>query len=281
MSNNILIIPGSASIQFSGSANNDTMRLQVEPSGSVAFYGNSGSLFTITDNLSGSLMSVNDISGLPVLEVFSDDRVVMGSFNKNTLVVTGSRVGIGSTTPNANLDVSGSVVITGSLFVSGSTPLEVGDNANKLKFGSTPTNDLLLTGSNWQMLRLATSNPSNAAIVVFDATGSASPVLPKWLVGQRHGNHGRLSFWRFTTTGGGAGHQPNTLTLTSQSLVGINTNDPQATLHVVGNVSASSFTGSFAGTATSASYAVSASVLIGGTSTTDQAVSPFLLMGAS
>jgi hypothetical protein len=118
--NNILITPGSASIQFSGSANNDTIRLQVEASGSVAFYGNSGSLFSITDQLSGSLMSVNDISGLPILEVFSDDRVVMGTVNRNTLVVTGSRVGIGKNNPSATLDVSGSVITTGSLRISGS-----------------------------------------------------------------------------------------------------------------------------------------------------------------
>jgi hypothetical protein len=63
-------------------------------------------------------MSVNDISGLPILEVFSDDRVVMGSFNKNTLVVTGSRVGIDKAVPTADLDISGSVFITGSLRIS-------------------------------------------------------------------------------------------------------------------------------------------------------------------
>ena len=114
MPNNILITPGSASIQFSGSAAN-TIRLQVENSGSIAFYGNSGSLFGITDVLSGSLMSVNDISGLPILEVFSDDRIVMGTFNKNTLVVTGSRIGIDKANPTADLDISGSVFITGSL----------------------------------------------------------------------------------------------------------------------------------------------------------------------
>jgi len=114
MPNNILIIPSSASIQFSGSSAN-TIRLQVEESGSIAFYGKSGSLFGITDILSGSLMSVNDISGLPILEVFSDDRVVMGTFNKNTLVVTGSRIGIDKVNPTTDLDISGSVFITGSL----------------------------------------------------------------------------------------------------------------------------------------------------------------------
>ena len=114
MPNNIIITPGSASIQFSGSANNDTIRLQVEASGGVAFYGNSGSLFSITDQLSGSLMSVNDISGLPILEVFSDDRVVMGTLNQNTLVVTGSRVGIGMARPTTPLQVQG--VVSASAF---------------------------------------------------------------------------------------------------------------------------------------------------------------------
>ena len=117
MPNNILITPISASIQFSGSAAN-TIRLQVEESGSIAFYGSAGSLFGITDSLSGSLMSVNDISGLPILEVFSDDRIVMGTFNKNTLVVTGSRIGIDKANPTADLDISGSVFITGSLRMS-------------------------------------------------------------------------------------------------------------------------------------------------------------------
>jgi hypothetical protein len=85
MANNILITPASASIQFSGSAAN-TIRLVVEDSGSVAFYGDSGSLFGISDSLSGSLMSVNDISGFPILEVTSDDTVTMGTWNQNTLV---------------------------------------------------------------------------------------------------------------------------------------------------------------------------------------------------
>jgi len=145
MPNNILITPASASIQFSGSAAN-TIRLQVESSGSVAFYGNSGSLFGITDSLSGSLMSVNDISGLPILEVFSDDRVVMGTFNRNTLVVTGSRVGIDKANPQADLDISGSVMITGSLGISSNTLV-------------TNLNADLLDGNHGSAFYLA-SNPS-------------------------------------------------------------------------------------------------------------------------
>ena len=67
--------------------------------------GNEGQLFSVTDQLSGSLFSVNDISGLPVLEAFSDDKVIMGSYGQNTLVVTGSKVGIGTDDPSEALHV--------------------------------------------------------------------------------------------------------------------------------------------------------------------------------
>jgi predicted RecA/RadA family phage recombinase len=60
--------------------------------------GSQGELFSITDNLSGSLFSVNDISGLPILEVFSDDTVLIGDSVAPALNTT-KRVSItGSTT---------------------------------------------------------------------------------------------------------------------------------------------------------------------------------------
>jgi hypothetical protein len=122
MANNILITPASSSIQFSGSADN-TIRLQVEDSGSVAFYGNSGSLFGISDSLSGSLMSVNDISGFPILEVTSDDTVTMGTFNQNALVVTGSLVGVSTATPTKELTISGSISASAVLTLQSQDPL--------------------------------------------------------------------------------------------------------------------------------------------------------------
>ena len=48
-------------------------------------------------------MSVNDVSGLPILEVFSDDRVVLGTYGAPALVITGS-----------NAVFTGSVVIDGA-----------------------------------------------------------------------------------------------------------------------------------------------------------------------
>lgn len=50
--------------------------------------GSQGELFSVTDSLSGSLFSVNDISGLPILEVFSDNTILMGDYVAPALYTT-------------------------------------------------------------------------------------------------------------------------------------------------------------------------------------------------
>jgi hypothetical protein len=62
----------------------------------VDIQGNSGQLFSITDSLTGVLLSVNDISGIPIFEVSSNDTVKMGTFGAEGLIVEGSDVILGS-----------------------------------------------------------------------------------------------------------------------------------------------------------------------------------------
>ena len=50
--------------------------------------GSQGELFSITDSLTGSLFSVNDISGLPILEVFSDGTTLIGDYQDPALITT-------------------------------------------------------------------------------------------------------------------------------------------------------------------------------------------------
>jgi hypothetical protein len=84
--------------------------------------GNNGRLFSVTDNLSGSLFSVNDIAGLPIIEAFDDNTVVMGAFNRNDFVLTGNSLGLGGlpNTGTTKLYVSGNVTVSGDLNVTGS-----------------------------------------------------------------------------------------------------------------------------------------------------------------
>jgi hypothetical protein len=69
--------------------------------------GTNGTLFSVVDDLSDSLMSVNNSAGLPVLEVFADDRVVMGQYGANDFVLRNNRVGIGTNNPQYELDIIG------------------------------------------------------------------------------------------------------------------------------------------------------------------------------
>jgi hypothetical protein len=52
--------------------------------------GSQGQLFSVTDQLSGSLFSVNDISGIPVFEAFSDNTVKIGLYLSESIVVSGN-----------------------------------------------------------------------------------------------------------------------------------------------------------------------------------------------
>jgi hypothetical protein len=111
MAQDILITPGSGEPQilFRGSGTNDTpIELNVLSSYQSAstsgtaliFEGTEGKLFSITDNLSsGVIFSVDDIAGLPFLEVDASGDV--------RLVEYGRYVGIGTGVPTYELDVFG------------------------------------------------------------------------------------------------------------------------------------------------------------------------------
>ena len=72
---------GSASITGSLLVSGSSLPLEIIGSGSTVFsvVGSLGELFAIDDVLSGSLLVVNDISGLPQFEVLSDGRTLIGS----------------------------------------------------------------------------------------------------------------------------------------------------------------------------------------------------------
>ena len=85
-------ITGSRMLLSSSNGTSNGSTLTVYGSGSAqpvfTIQGSQGELFSVTDSLSGSLFSVNDISGLPILEVFSDNRVLIGDFQAPALFTT-------------------------------------------------------------------------------------------------------------------------------------------------------------------------------------------------
>ena len=126
MAQDILITPGSGEPQilFRGSGAIDTaVELNVLSSyqsgtGSgtaILFEGTEGQLFGITDNLSsGTIFSVADITGLPIIEADASGDVKLGEY--------GRYVGIGTGVPAYGLDVSSSGILRKGVILSNYVP---------------------------------------------------------------------------------------------------------------------------------------------------------------
>jgi len=120
---NIVVTPniGSAiddpKIVFSGantSTNTDiTLRVYPTSNGTLSFEGSAGQLFSVTNQLTGTLFSVNDISGIPSIEVLDTGLIRLAQYSGN--------VGIGTASASYKLDVNGTARISGNLVFSNTT----------------------------------------------------------------------------------------------------------------------------------------------------------------
>jgi hypothetical protein len=128
---NIIITPNigqnsDPKIAFSGAntaVGAQTINLNVYPNdgGTISFEGSAGQLFSITNKLTGTLFSVNDVSGIPSIEVIDTGLIKLGQYGGNILLGTG--------TDNATdkLQVNGSIsgTVLKSNIAVGTAPLTV------------------------------------------------------------------------------------------------------------------------------------------------------------
>jgi hypothetical protein len=100
----------SASCYATGTANSDgSLTITSTNTGADIFSieGSNGTLFSVADDLSDSLMSVNDAAGLPVLEVFADSSVCAGRYScSDFYIASGGNIGIHTNSPDANHDLT-------------------------------------------------------------------------------------------------------------------------------------------------------------------------------
>lgn len=116
---NITITPNTGqnadpTIAFQGAnANVNTiisLYMYPDSNGFLSFEGSAGQLFSITNDLTNVIFSVNDVSGIPSLEVYANGLMTLASF--------GGNVAIGNT---ARLVANGSPGIAGQVLTSNAT----------------------------------------------------------------------------------------------------------------------------------------------------------------
>jgi hypothetical protein len=145
--------------------------------------GANGRLFSVTDNLSGSLFSVNDIAGLPIIEAFDDNTVIMGAYNRNNFILTGNSLGLGGlpNTGTTKLYVSGNVLVSGDSTFQGNSTVNgsgIFSLSGALASG-LPNNPLSVVGSGNTYLQLniqnrATGVNASADLVITANNGNDS-----------------------------------------------------------------------------------------------------------
>jgi hypothetical protein len=87
-------------------------------SGTISVEASNGQLFSITNSLTGTIFSANDVSGIPSIEVTSTGLVKLAQYNGNVLIGTGIDDGVNKMQVIGSLAVSGTVTSGGSQLVS-------------------------------------------------------------------------------------------------------------------------------------------------------------------
>ena len=183
--------------------------------GTLSFEGNTGQLFSITDSMTGSIFSVNDISGIPSIEVFDTGEVRLAEYSGN--------VGIGIANATSKLHVSGTANITSNVIVNGGT-LFVDAVNDRVGIGITaPTSNLHVIG---------TANVSANLTVGAGSVGSPSITTA--------GDNNTGMFFPAADTIAFAEGGSEVMRVDANGNIGIGTTSPSAKLHVDGDANITS-----------------------------------------
>jgi len=268
---NIVITPNvgqtaDPQIDFTGASSvisGKTISLKVYPvnNGTLSFEGTAGQLFSITDDLTGVIFSVNDISGIPSFEVNADGTVSIAEFSGN--------VGIGTSSPTQKLDVEGQIRLRGGSPTAGRVLVSDADGVGSWQelsqvSGVTGTGVAgrvtFWTGTDavGSSANLFWNNSNNRLGI-----GTASPNTPLEVVGDIHVSGGdRTIFNRsnnFLAFGTNNTERirinPGGDIIVFDGLLGLGITNPAQKLHVVGDINVNSGNGyRINNTATSGQY---------------------------
>ena len=165
---NIVITPniGAASdpkIVFSGAdaataAQNITLTAYPTNGGTLSFDGSTGQLFSVTNSMSGTIFSANDVSGIPSIEVLDTGLVKIAQYSGNLLLGSGTDTGL------AKLQVAGNIRVS----TNATNPIHIGQNT-----GATAYNSISLNGNTTDSGNMGMTGGGNSDTVLYiNSTGN-------------------------------------------------------------------------------------------------------------
>jgi hypothetical protein len=158
----------SAANTTSNSAN-ITMRAYPTSNGTLSFEGSAGQLFSITNQLTGTIFSVNDISGIPSIQVQDTGQIQLAPYNGNVVIGGVNSIQLAGNT-------SGNTPTISTIGTDTNISLNVFTKGTGSILFSTQNGQTGTGGSNTQFAIVNTSNAVNYIQATGAATGSG-PVL--------------------------------------------------------------------------------------------------------
>ena len=221
---NLLVAAGSSTGQHI------TQKAYELNSGTLSWEGTAGQLFSITNNLtSGSIFSVNDVSGIPSIDVDANGTVSMVSY--------GGSVGIGTTLATQRLHVQGNVRIAGALYDSNNNVGAANSILISTGAGISWTSSVASSGGISSVSISTNTTNQNQFLTFVAGTGSTTGfgVSTTGLVfNPSTGNLGIGTTNPLARLQVGAGLTQSVI-ITGIGSVGIGTTNPSQNLHVQGN----------------------------------------------
>jgi len=123
-------------------SNTQSIILEMDDTGTLSFSGSNGQLFSVTDDMTGVIFSVNDMSGVPSIEVDDDGTIRLAELFGNVLIGTDVDDGINKLQVNGDVTLSNDVYIGNDTTIDGDILLSSGSVIRENP--SSSTNNIIM-----------------------------------------------------------------------------------------------------------------------------------------
>lgn len=175
LTDSTLALSVKSKIKFVSPDSTKTISSTMYDNGILSYDGTSGQLFSISDSMSGTIYSVNDVSGIPSIEVLDTGLIKFAQYSGNVLIGSGTDNGTDKLQVTGSATVSGNTILGGTL---GSQTVQINTTTNTGQYFDFDR----INGSNTQIIKAVNSNFALATTGAGALTVYTSSTLPQFQV---------------------------------------------------------------------------------------------------